>query len=322
MNIPIVFATDNNYVMPTGIAITSLIFNKNEETCYDIYILSDNVSNENLNLLNSLSTDSAKIHIINYDNYKLKSYKPGTHLSATTFLKFELPELFPQYDKILWLDGDILVQKDLSPLFNNDLKDYYATAVRDMPGEVSFNFPQRVKTTKYFNAGVLLLNAKKIRNDFPKEMLYKTLDEYPEFLTLGDQDVFNYRFKENVLWLDCRYNLMMYNFLMLNYSIEQVNNFFNINYNSLEDLQKDAYIIHLTNSEKPWKYKHVFMSNEWAEYHSKSPFKNIKIHYLDSDSFESWAANNFVVSVPTNQQNPLQNRNNSPLREPVNMLFP
>lgn len=294
MYIPIVFATDNNYAIPTGIAITSLILNKNKETCYDIYILSDNVSEENIALLEELKSDTVKINVIKLDSSNLKQYDDGqTYLSVAAFLRFEIPELLPQYDKVLYLDDDILVQKDLSSFYNLDVENYYTAAVRDMPGEVNFNFPQRVNTTKYFNSGVLLLNTKKIRKDFEKQVFYDSLKLLPD-LKLKDQDALNLVFKENVLWLDARYNLMMYNFLMLRYTVEMVNNFFEINYNTFEELQEDAYIIHLTNAQKPWQYKYVFMSNEWAEYHAKSPFKNIPIRYLDLDSFEAWAAENFV----------------------------
>lgn len=294
MNIPVVFASDDNYVIPTGVAITSMVLNKQKETSYDVYILSDNISPQNWEYLNQLNSEDVKIHMINYDKYALKDYKPGTHLSATTFLKFELPELFPQYDKLLWLDGDILVQKDLSDLFNQDVETVYAAAIRDMPGEVNFGFSKRARTKKYFNAGVLLMNTKKIRQDFKKEVFYKTLDEYPEFLTIGDQDVWNFRFQDKINWLSANYNLMMFNFLMLGYTIEMVNNFFGMNYASFEELLKDTYIVHLTNNQKPWNHKYVFMSKEWAYYHSQSPFKDMKIKYKDLDSFEAWAGENFV----------------------------
>lgn len=53
------------------------------------------------------------------DNLK---YRNPKYLSMLNHLRFYLPEVYPKLDKILFLDDDIVVQKDLTPLWLVDMK--------------------------------------------------------------------------------------------------------------------------------------------------------------------------------------------------------
>lgn len=283
---PIVFITSDEYSLPTGIAIQSLIANKNTETSYNIYVITNQVSNKNIDRLQRLETETAKINIIKYSGKRLKKYKIPSYVSTSTLIRFEVAEMFEEHDKIVYLDSDILVKKDLSCLLNLDVEDFYVAAARDMVGELNVELQKLVEKTVYFNSGVLVMNLKKIRADFSSELFFKTLDEHPDFISLSEQNVFNYLFDENFRSLDISYNLMMINLLNRNYTIKDVNNFFGTNFLSFDDLENKAFILHLTNAKKPWLYKNVFMSSEWAFYHEMSPFKDVKIKYLDDNIFE------------------------------------
>jgi hypothetical protein len=63
-NISIVFICDNKFVIPTSVAITSLIANKQPKTCYEIYIIVDNVDKDNLKKLYAFSSSQVAINII------------------------------------------------------------------------------------------------------------------------------------------------------------------------------------------------------------------------------------------------------------------
>lgn len=56
---------------------------------------------------------------VGMDNLK---YRNPKYLSMLNHLRFYLPEVYPKLDKILFLDDDIVVQKDLTPLWSIDLK--------------------------------------------------------------------------------------------------------------------------------------------------------------------------------------------------------
>ena len=281
MFIPVVFITDNNYVVPTAAAIESLIKNKKKETCYEINIITSEISDQNISLFHHFRDEKKgiRLNIVPVDIEHLKKYnQDGYYVSCNCLLKFNISGLFPQYDKVLYLDGDILVLKDLSDLYNTDLKGNYVGAVADMLGQLCVRLHEKLGVKKYFNAGIMLLNCAKIRHENLEEVLYKTKAEHPEFLCM-DQDVHNFVFKEQVLWLNPKNNLMMSNLKEGGYSLEEVNAYYGTNYSSFSQMKKEARIIHLTNKKKPWLYKDAFMAKEWLSYFKASPFKNIPVRY-------------------------------------------
>ena len=119
----IVMITDDNYIMPTYIAIKSMFENKKLNSKYKINILTNNILEKNVNILTSLSTTNFEINIINkteiVDN--IGSLNQERHVTPTAILKFFIPEIFKDLNKILYLDSDIIVQKDLSELYNIDI---------------------------------------------------------------------------------------------------------------------------------------------------------------------------------------------------------
>ena len=62
----------------------------------------------------------------------MKAYRNITTLHLRAYLKFDLPDLIPHQDKVLYLDSDVIIQKDLTDLFEINIKDYYAGAVKDI----------------------------------------------------------------------------------------------------------------------------------------------------------------------------------------------
>ncbi|MCK7489743.1 MAG: hypothetical protein MZU79_05535 [Anaerotruncus sp.] len=82
------------------------------------------------------------------------------YVTSAAYLKFDLPDLIPNQDKVLYLDGDIIIQKDLSDLFEINIKDYYAGAVKDI-GLIDND----LNIKNYFNSGVMLLNLKLMREN-------------------------------------------------------------------------------------------------------------------------------------------------------------
>ena len=101
--IDIVLLTDNNYAIPTILTITSIITNKAPETCLNINILVNGVSEDNIQLFKELCSEKVQINIINAaDKISLfEKFVTGTHVTYTAFLKFYIPLIFNDMDKIL-----------------------------------------------------------------------------------------------------------------------------------------------------------------------------------------------------------------------------
>ena len=287
--IPIVFITDDNYVIPTATTITSIIINKLPETLYDIYIISTCLCDANIEKLNSFNSASIRIRIIQQSIGKyaeLHKYKKNTFCVATpaALLKFEIPNLLSDYDKVIYMDGDILVKRDLSALWSTDIKDYYVAASYDT-GRLYSQNPKYSQYSQYFNSGVMLLNLKMMRDDNIPEKLYKEKKNSTD-MTLMDQDIFNKVLRERVKNIDITFNFLAINLkrAFKHYKFSAINSLFCSNYKSLEDIEEKAYIIHFASKDKPWKYYDGEYSEEWYQIFKLSPYKDFSLDRIHKDT--------------------------------------
>ena len=246
--IPVVFISDDGYAIPTGVAITSLLCNKNPETCYAITVLGRSLSEENVRMLSALSTD---VTVMPCDTARVGAYS-NTHLyvSDAALLKFDIPQLLPQYDKVLYLDGDILVLGDLTALYETDVGEHYAAVAKDLLG-THFDFPKRTGVSSYFNSGVLLLNIEKMRKENMTARLFETKAN-ETWNGLMDQNTFNVTFAENVVWLHPRYNLMYANNLASGWKMSRMAAFYGVSEQDMRETMQRPVIQHLSSQKKPW----------------------------------------------------------------------
>lgn len=267
----IVFITDDKFVVPTGVAIYSLIRNKNPETECDIYVVCSGVDVALKEKLLSLSAGTATVHIVEPRNgYEIPDAS-HPHVSRTALLKFDLPNLFPNLSKILYLDGDILVQSDLTELYRTDISDVFLAAVGDMPVEKDLKWLDAVGVARYFNSGVMLLNLERMRLEGVTQQLVVAKSERRDFMTM-DQDVFNHVFSERVHWIDPKYNAIVYNLIEHGYTLQEVNEHHGTDCSDFSAMIRDACVLHLTNRVKPWRTKGAFLNRKWYSYYHESGF--------------------------------------------------
>ena len=125
-NIPIVYITDDNYVMPTIVSITSLM--ENMEKSHPVFVLGINLSEKNKDYFKVFKN----IELLDLENkYKDLDLK-HLYVSKAALFKFDLAEIFKNYDKVLYLDSDILILRDFSKLLKTDIEKYYAAVLKDI----------------------------------------------------------------------------------------------------------------------------------------------------------------------------------------------
>jgi lipopolysaccharide biosynthesis glycosyltransferase len=273
INVPVAFICDSHYVIPTAVAITSLICNKNPNTYYNIYVITADLSKREIEKFYEFKGSNADIYIIKVSLEKFKDIHLSGHFTSAVYLKFDLPDLIPNQDKVLYLDSDVIIQKDLRDLFEINIKDYYAGVVKDI-GLIE----NGLNIKNYFNSGVMLLNLKLMREDDTSSALLN-IGRSADKLTFHDQDCFNILFDKKVKLLPMIYNCF-YNFFLQyrdKYTLEYINKCFETNYSSLDNIKIDSCIIHLVGYDKPWIYYDSAFVREWDEYFKKSPFKLHKL---------------------------------------------
>ena len=221
----IAMITDDNYVKPTVVTLTSLWENKKAESVYNISILTNNLNEENTNLLKSLNNSNFSINILDKSNFieEFKNINQERHVTFTSLLKFFLPEIFNNLDKILYLDSDILVQDDLSELFNIDISDFYSAAVKDILCKVNKQhmLKYNIQNEYYFNSGVLLLNLELMRqNNTANSLIEYRINNKNHFM---DQDTFNAVLGHKVKYISYKYNFL--NYYLEKMSIKELEDF-------------------------------------------------------------------------------------------------
>lgn len=178
----ICFSSDDNYVEQVGVAIASILKNSGKEENFKFYILDGGISElskDNLKKLKQIKDFEISYLSVNLKDFKncplLKDFSDehkNYHVTLPTYFRFKLPSLLPDVDKILYLDGDLVVIGSLGELYNTELSDAYVAMALDSGNE---NEAERLGLTTYCNAGVMLINLKSWRDNQVEAKLFDYL---------------------------------------------------------------------------------------------------------------------------------------------------
>ena len=277
--IDICFICDDGYVMPTAAAIWSLQENGTGGRRCRVHVVAADLSEENAATLRGMSVGEVSVTVSRAsarDLAQLHTPQEGGMCVATpaALLKFSLGELLPDLDKVLYLDGDILVRKSLAPIFDLELGDNILAAAPDT-GVMSFHRPIHAEVKRYFNSGVMLLNLKKMRAEGYAAKL-TTAKRADCERALMDQDVFNRVCDGKVLLLPPRANCLLVNltraFGHALFTMEELNGMFGTSYRDLHEFADDATVVHFSSKDKPWISPDVPFAKEWMEAFLQTPF--------------------------------------------------
>lgn len=248
-NIHIFFASDNNFVLPLYNALSSILRNANAQDNLNFYILDKDISENNKNKIKNLK----KVKPFNIEYIKINDdlfkdcplLKICGHISLQTYYRYIIPRVKPNLPKVLYLDCDILVKSSLSDLWNIDLKDTYCGAVQELYKDSNID-ARRLNVKTYFNAGVLLLNNKKMIEDNTTDELFRVTKDLYESgnLVYQDQDVLNVVFNDNITWMSPRFN---YQQNISGDSSEKI-----YSQTELEDAKRNVVLVHYNSGIKPW----------------------------------------------------------------------
>lgn len=274
------FVTDDGYSMPTGVTIYSIYKNRNKKNKYTLYILCKNVSEDNKKKFIKLSHDDFKVILIDCDDKDFSDlYIPGIPATPTSIYKFYIPELLNNVNKVLYLDGDIIVTKDLKELYNLELNDNYIGAVTDSIGLSNKKYLDG--NYSYINSGVMLMNLDLMRKDnLSSKLLDYRRNGFNKFM---DQDAFNFVLKNKIEILPFKYNTQL-NVISTSIitnqknTLKKIKNYWNITDNiiSYNNILNNSVILHYTRT-KPWKFYDGVGNDLWLYYYLNSQYGNTPI---------------------------------------------
>lgn len=292
--IPIAFAFDHNLVMPAEVCISSLLMSANTDTFYDIYILHSDKCDFSDTRLATFSDY--------YPNCKISFRKVcGEFVSAfeirgittTAYYRLLIPEIIPEYDKILYSDVDVIFREDLSSYYNTDLEGYYMAGVDNgsalRPAVQKYVKDKLGIDHKYghFYSGNLLINSALIRKD---NLIKRFRELAKQNFHQQDMDIINIACYGKIKPLSPAFCLTNY---LTELIVERKKEFLNF---FPEDVLQHALqkgIVHY-NGPKPWKEWCVNFDIWWEAYRNSPVFDEKK--YFDFfynkqgelDSFSLW----------------------------------
>ena len=275
--IPIFFTVDDKYVPFLAVALQSLIENSSEKNYYLIKILYTSITEENQEKIKKYEKENVNIEFVDLNYYinkiKNKLYTRD-YYSVTTYFRLFIPNLYPQYNKALYLDCDIVLLADVAELYNIDMGDNLVAAAPDdviQKIEVFQEYVEKVVGVadyrNYFNAGVLLMNLDELRKfDFQEKFLYSL--EKIKFAVAQDQDYLNRLCKGRVKIISNAWDKM------------PISNDTDTN---------DLKLIHYNLAFKPWHFEDILYKEYFWKYAKKTEFFDeiikIRDNYTEEDRF-------------------------------------
>lgn len=278
--VPFVFITDDGYAIPTVVAIKSLKENFKKTERLTVIVIYNTLSMTNIDYLLKLADKDTHIELKHYDSGDIARFQnKALYVTPTSLIKFEIANILNEYNMAVYLDGDIVVQRDLSCLTKEDISDQYCLAVQDYEAVKETLAQERLKLDYYFNSGVMVLNLKKIRDEKLSANMMRIKEERKDLFYM-DQDVLNIAFRGKIKLLPVSFNYIPASYEPARVRIESFNEFFNTSYLNYDSIKANAHVIHLAGGRKPWKSKTGIFFNEWNGYFNECDLP--KIVYKDS----------------------------------------
>lgn len=242
--INVCFCIDENYVCQLGAVLGSLV-ESNQHNNLDIYVLSNQVTEVSKFRLAAVidDVDTFSITFVESQDKRIQDLEAGGHISTATYIRFEIPSLLKNLDKVLYLDADLVVADDLSEFWQVDVANHFVAAVEN-PFFDRYESLGMDSKQGYFNAGVLLMNLNLWREEDVKAKAIGFLTTNKSVCLMFDQDALNAVFKGGWVSVDLRWNLQT-SFLRGRKRIPELAA-------NIKSAFINPGIVHYSSSSKPW----------------------------------------------------------------------
>lgn len=261
--IPIFFTIDDSYAPYLGTALVSMKENASREYSYQIIIVEQDLSRENRKRLQAEEEPGFSLRFVRMNAMpgeitdREENRLRCDYFTLTIYYRLFIADMFPEYDKAIYIDSDVVIPGDISKLYQIDLGECLIGAcpddsIADVPELVSYTEKAvGMERGKYINSGVLLLNLKKMREAGLGSHFLRLIDRYHFDCIAPDQDYLNAMCSGKILYLDQKWDAM-----------------------PAKGRQpvRDPQIIHFNLFEKPWCYSGVEYEDHFWHYAEKTAF--------------------------------------------------
>ena len=261
----ILVSCNDNYGMPLMVMLTSFLSmnpcsDKEKHTIYMLETsLSDDMNEKIETCIQGFSACYVRVHLA---GNPFASAKTKPYISKETYYRLLAAEYIPkELERILWLDADIIVRKDIRRFYESSFDGNLGIACGYGPAMQKLMYDNACSLKlqcpeMYFNAGVILLNLTEWRNKIMKEKILQVVDSsIAKTYQFDDQDMINLLLDGNIRIEDYRkYNCMIH-------SITSAAD--------LEYAKEHAAIVHFPGGAKPWKFNDIHFADEWLNWYKE-----------------------------------------------------
>lgn len=255
------------------------LYENNKKGSIDLYVLQRDFTDFDKKEISYITSQFGnRVYFIWVDEHKfddMPRYKGGrNNLSLEIYFRLLLPELLPDdLNRVLMLDVDIVVNKDISELYEIDFEDKMLAAAPNMCHNFEVRkewrkwYPESRSNWTHYNTGILMWNLEKIRETYPKEYIFRQAWKQKIETATFEEELFNVEFGEELIkevsaekW---------------DYIVTHMHFFHNPKfevYNSIQDIKRECAIVHYA-AMNPWQEGVKSEAFEiWWEYARKTPY--------------------------------------------------
>jgi lipopolysaccharide biosynthesis glycosyltransferase len=261
--INVVTGADEAYALPLATMLHSLLSNVKERASVNVYLMDGGFTSATRRRLTRLAKQHDAVLSLAWmvpDVSTFADLPTLPYLSPVTYARLLLPDLFPNLDRVIYLDADVVVQEDVTDLWQTELNGAPLGAVQDF-GVPTVGAAYGIRayedlgldtSQEYFNAGVLLLDLTAWRDQGLSERAVTYLTDYADELRIADQEALNVAVQDRWHRLNPKWNLTteFFDARPASRPVSRANRGTGaLNAGTLPD---SAAIVHYTSASKPW----------------------------------------------------------------------
>lgn len=290
--IPIFFTIDNSYAPYISVAIKSIIANSSKDYNYKFIVLHQELNKDNMEKISSLSKEGFEIKFVYMKDGletitdRVENRLRCDYFTLTIYFRLFIPDMFPEYDKGIYIDSDVVVPGDISKLYNIELGNNLIGACSDKSvvevPELAKYMEEAVGVSKYeyVNSGVLLMNLKEMREKQFTNKFLTLLNKYHFDCIAPDQDYLNAMCNGKIFYLDESWDAMP---------------------TEGKEPLKNPNLIHYNLFQKPWCYDNIQYEEYFWEYAKQTKYYEQIVEFKNNYSEEQKQSDRECLGVLVNK---------------------
>ncbi len=287
--VTIFMATNNHYAPNCGVMVQSIKDNANPNRNYDIVISTSDMTSDNKELLKSMATPNVSVRLIEANDFlggvDTSLLHTNQHFSKDAYFRFFIPKIFANYDKILYLDVDMVALRDVAELYDTDIGNNWwgvtheasiltAGLIKSSWEYTTFlpyikNTLKMINANDYFQSGVMIWNVRQCIRDNITEKCLERLAKIGNPIYVDQCVMSSLANGQNIKFIDGKWNVVWYlPFIKAEAAGTS-------EYQKQMEMLKNPYILHYASGIKPWNEPYRENAHYFWEIARRTPFYEI-----------------------------------------------